>query len=190
MMHKYFSLSQYLVKVIECVSKEEAQPIPRNLLGYLPSRFRNEDFNYIIMPKLGNNTLLDFLMRIIHHNSLPEVEYRASIKLSGYICRKVFDAFFHLHTVEGVAHGENKPDNIMFTDAKGLALIDFGQAEKLGTVLNHKIGSPSYQAPEVLLNKPNYVIDQADIYDLGCTLFTVLFLDFPFGEKFSKNEFY
>ena len=69
MRHKYFSHSQYLVKAIECVSKEEAQPIPRNLLGYLPSRFQNEDFNYIIMPKLANNTLLDFLMRIIHHNS-------------------------------------------------------------------------------------------------------------------------
>jgi hypothetical protein len=69
MRHKYFSHSQYLVKAIECVSKEEAQPIPRNLLGYLPSLFQNEDFNYIIMPKLANNTLLDFLMRIIQHNS-------------------------------------------------------------------------------------------------------------------------
>jgi serine/threonine protein kinase len=69
MRHKYFSHSQYLVKAIECVSKEEAQPIPRNLLGYLHSRFQNEDFNYIIMPKLGNNTLLDFLMRTIHHKS-------------------------------------------------------------------------------------------------------------------------
>jgi serine/threonine protein kinase len=78
----------------------------------------------------------------------------------------------------------------MFTDAKGLALIDFGHAELLGTVLNHKVGSPSYQAPEILLTRPNYVIDQADIYALGCTLFTVLFLDFPLGKKFSKNDFY
>jgi len=78
----------------------------------------------------------------------------------------------------------------MFTDAKGLALIDFGHAELLGTVLNHKVGSPSYQAPEILLTSPNYVIDQADIYALGCTLFTVLFLDFPLGKKFSKNDFY
>ena len=78
----------------------------------------------------------------------------------------------------------------MFTDAKGLALIDFGHAELLGTVLNHKVGSPSYQAPEILLTSPNYVIDRADIYALGCTLFTVLFLDFPLGKKFSKNDFY
>ena len=102
----------------------------------------------------------------------------------------VFDAVFHLHTVQGVAHGDIKPDNIMFTDAKGLALIDFGHAEHLGTVLKHKVGSPSYQAPEVLLRRPNYVIDQADIYALGCTLFTVLFLDFPLGKKFDKNDFY
>lgn len=34
------------------------------------------------------------------------------------------------------------------------------------------------------------MIDQADIYALGCTLFTVLFLDFPLDKKFSKNDFY
>ena len=78
----------------------------------------------------------------------------------------------------------------MFTDAKGLALIDFGHAEDLGSVLSHKVGTPKYQAPEVLLKSPNYVIDQADIYALGCTLFTVMFLDFPLGEKFSINDFY
>ena len=68
MRHKYFSHSQYLVKAIECVSKEEAHPIPSDLIGYLPSYFQSEDFNYIIMPKLANNTLLDFLMRIIHNS--------------------------------------------------------------------------------------------------------------------------
>jgi hypothetical protein len=69
MRHKFFSHSQYLVKAIECVSKEEAHPIPSDLLGYLPSIFQSENFNYIIMPKLANDTLLAILMRTIHNNS-------------------------------------------------------------------------------------------------------------------------
>ena len=69
MRHKFFSHSQYLVKAIECVSKEEAQPISSDLLGNLPSIFQSENFNYIIMPKLANDTLLAILMRTIHNNS-------------------------------------------------------------------------------------------------------------------------
>ena len=34
------------------------------------------------------------------------------------------------------------------------------------------------------------MIDQADIYALGCTMFTVMFLGFPLGNKFSKHDFY
>ena len=68
MRHKYFSHSQYLVKAIECVSKEEeAHPIPSDLLGYLPSHLQSQNFDYIIMPKLANDTLLAFLMRSIHN---------------------------------------------------------------------------------------------------------------------------
>ena len=69
MRHKFFSHSQYLVKAIECVSKGEAQPIPNDLLGYLPFIFQSENINYIIMPKLANDTLLAILMRTIHNNS-------------------------------------------------------------------------------------------------------------------------
>jgi hypothetical protein len=67
MRHKFFSHSQYLVKAIECVSKEEAHPIPSDLLGYLPFHLQSQNFDYIIMPKLANDTLLAFLMRSIHN---------------------------------------------------------------------------------------------------------------------------
>jgi len=80
MRHKVFSHSQYLVKAIECVSKEEAQPVPSDLLGYLPSLLQSQNFNYIIMPKLANDTLLAFLMRIIHNNN-KKVWCRTSLKL-------------------------------------------------------------------------------------------------------------
>jgi hypothetical protein len=68
------------VKAIECVSKEEAQPVPSDLLGYLPSLLQSQNFNYIIMPKLANDTLLAFLMRIIHNNN-KKVWCRTSLKL-------------------------------------------------------------------------------------------------------------
>ena len=34
-----------------------------------------------------------------------------------------------------------------------------------------------------------YLIDKVDIYALGITLFSIMFLDLPFGEKFDNKEF-
>ena len=94
-----------------------------------------------------------------------------------------------MHVVCGVGHGDIKGDNIMFNDDLTLAFIDFGHSEVLGTLIRERIGSPKYQAPEVLRSLPQFKIDKADIYALSSTLFTILFLNFPFNKTSEFSNF-
>jgi serine/threonine protein kinase len=42
----------------------------------------------------------------------------------------VCSGLFYLHTQDGLAHGDIKPDNIVVTQDNKLALIDLGHTEK------------------------------------------------------------
>ena len=82
-----------------------------------------------------------------------------------------------------MAHGDIKPDNVMFTDdLQGLTFIDFGHADEMGTVQKIEIGTEMYRAPEVSTTS-RYLIDSTDIYSLGCTMFAIMFQNFPFHPK-------
>ncbi len=88
----------------------------------------------------------------------------------------------HLHREDKVAHGDLKAENVLLSDDNRLVLIDFGHSEKINAKIAHVIGTHGYQAPEVL-SFAQYGIEQADIYALSVTLFTILFQDVPFGKK-------
>lgn len=74
----------------------------------------------------------------------------------------------------GLAHGDLKPDNILF-DRQGRAkVVDFGLARFKGEKWEPGViwGTPFFIAPEVVRGKqPN---PQSDIFSLGCTLFYAL----------------
>lgn len=79
-----------------------------------------------------------------------------------------------MHTVANVAHGDIKPDNVMFNELLGLTFIDLGHANPLGTKQNDNIGTDIYRAPEIKAGR-RYKIDSTDIYSLACTMFTIMF---------------
>ncbi|KAL8780883.1 MAG: hypothetical protein Q9203_000503 [Teloschistes exilis] len=64
-----------------------------------------------------------------------------------------------LHTVQGIAYRDMKPENILI-DAEGhLKLVDFGFAKKIETRETYTLcGTPEYLAPEVIRNsgKPRF----------------------------------
>jgi serine/threonine protein kinase len=62
----------------------------------------------------------------------------------------------------------------MFTNDFRLTLIDLGHADSLGTVQKKMIGTSRYRAPQIT-GHTEYLIDSADLYALGCTLFIILF---------------
>jgi serine/threonine protein kinase len=79
-----------------------------------------------------------------------------------------------------MAHGDLKPDNIMFADDFSLQLIDFGHSAPMGTLITREIGTRGYRAPEVSKYTP-FLISQTDIYSLACTLFAIMFQTMPFS---------
>ena len=89
-------------------------------------------YSYILMPKLSNDTLLSFLMRASHNNGSKPWR-KLSIRLQQYLCRQACRAVQYLHTVDHIAHGDLKPDNIMFGEDFSLQLIDLGHAAPIGT---------------------------------------------------------
>ena len=79
----------------------------------------------------------------------------------------------------GVIHRDVKPANLMLTDAAVLKVCDFGIASALaGTVDNAvtrplaAMGTSSYMAPEQASG--DRVDSRADLYGLGCTMYTML----------------
>ncbi len=88
------------------------------------------------------------------------------------IILQVAYALCHLHT-HGVIHRDLKPENILITESGEVKVIDFGIAQLLGDVDEHRItqkkrlmGTPIYMSPEQK-ESPNTVSFASDIFSLG-----------------------
>jgi eukaryotic-like serine/threonine-protein kinase len=91
------------------------------------------------------------------------------------IGRQICAALAHAHAA-GVMHRDIKPENIMYRGpgaAGGVVLIDFGLSRLRDdvplTVAGTCLGSPSYVAPERLLERP--ADGRADLYAVGVVLY-------------------
>mmetsp|Transcript_2175 Transcript_2175/g.2469 ORF Transcript_2175/g.2469 Transcript_2175/m.2469 type:complete len:434 (-) Transcript_2175:41-1342(-) len=100
---------------------------------------------------------------------------------------------------QGYVHRDIKLENIMRIeegdkiDAGEIVLIDFGHAKKMpeGEMLSlgRPVGSPSYAAPEVVLNKEFYAC--SDVWSVGVVLYILLqgYLPFPHLQRKRWREF-
>jgi len=91
------------------------------------------------------------------------------------IGRQLCDALDHAHAA-GVMHRDIKPENVMYRGPGGtgdVVLIDFGLSRLRDdaplTVAGTCLGSPSYVAPERLLERP--ADGRADLYAVGVVLY-------------------
>lgn len=94
---------------------------------------------------------------------------------------KICDAVGYAHNKQ-ILHRDIKPENIMIGPFNEVYVMDWGIAETRKTKMQPKnssvIGTFSYVAPEILMNKP--YDSRSDIYSLGILLFYLVYLKLPF----------
>ncbi|MFH0908038.1 MAG: serine/threonine-protein kinase [bacterium] len=87
----------------------------------------------------------------------------------------------------GLAHGDVKPENILFDKEGHAKVVDFGLAQLKGEEWTPSVvwGTPFFISPEVAHGKRP--TPQSDIYSLGCTLYYALAGKMPFNKPMIED---
>jgi serine/threonine-protein kinase len=143
----------------------------------------HEGAAYIVMEFLEGESLEARLRRV----------GRLAVVDAGRICRQVAMALAAAHR-RGIVHRDLKPDNVFLVPdlevvgGERAKVLDFGIAKLVGddqarsaTRTGSVIGTPEYMSPEQCRGANTVQIDhRADVYALGCILFTLVTGTTPF----------
>jgi serine/threonine protein kinase len=150
-------------------------------------------YSYLVLPYYPNGTLLDFLVKANAKG------IKLSMNLQQYLFRQLVEAVAELRSCHGLSHLDIKPDNIILKDNFELALIDFAHASEYNrpSQEGRVCGTPAYQPAEVRFlartSHQSYVPALVDAFNLGTTLFVIMFQNFPFhltGDDSSELDAY
>uniref|UniRef100_S4RYI2 Serine/threonine-protein kinase PLK n=1 Tax=Petromyzon marinus TaxID=7757 RepID=S4RYI2_PETMA len=150
----------------------------RHIVQFISS-FKDENFIYIIL-ELCNGQSLAHMLR--SRKVLTETEVK-------YYLRQLISGLRYLHQC-GVVHRDLKLGNFFVTDSMEVKIGDLGLATTLEPPEMRKrtvCGTPNYLAPEVL-NKRGHG-PEADIWSLGCAVFTMLAGRPPFSTSDLANTY-
>ncbi|GAA6063026.1 hypothetical protein JCM10212_001805 [Sporobolomyces blumeae] len=140
--------------------------------------YEDEARLWIVLEYVDGGDLLDYTMK---KKGLSERETR---EIAAMVCQAV--AYLHSR---GITHRDLKPENLLLTKgAKPVCKVtDFGLAKMVTdqTMLKTMCGTPTYLAPEVILN-PNPSAGYSplvDAWSIGVVLFSLLTCQTPFDES-------
>lgn len=109
-------------------------------------------------------------------------DWKAVTQAMAQVARAVAHAHSH-----GVLHRDLKPSNILWDDAAGPQVTDFGLAKLMDeadgtvTVSARVLGSPNYMAPEQAQGDVSAITTATDVYGLGAVLYELLSGQPPFA---------
>jgi serine/threonine-protein kinase len=135
----------------------------------------DQGYHFIVMEFLDGCDLADFIR---NKGPLPT---RAAV---GYA--RAAAAALGFAASQRIIHRDIKPSNLFITANGTLKVMDFGLSKELDadrslTAVGAVLGTPSYMAPEQAAGAK--LCHRADIYSLGCTLFTLLTARRPYEGK-------
>ncbi|GAA6010087.1 hypothetical protein JCM11491_005861 [Sporobolomyces phaffii] len=140
--------------------------------------FEDDARIWIVLEYVDGGDLLDYTMK---KKGLSERETRE-------IALMVCQAVAYLHSC-GITHRDLKPENLLLTKSNKpvCKVTDFGLAKMVTdqTMLKTMCGTPTYLAPEVILNpNPQAGYSPAvDAWSIGVVLFSLLTCQTPFDES-------
>ena len=126
--------------------------------------------NYsVLLPLCPGGDLLQLLRHQPHHAlSEPDARTYAGMIAHGLLA---------LHAA-GLAYRDLKPENLLIRENGYLRIADFGFTAPLAECRKQRIGTPMYQAPELMRKQPHGVA--VDWWALGCLLLEMVTGHSPF----------
>lgn len=92
-------------------------------------------------------------------------------------------AISYMHS-KGLLHGDIKDENILIDENGRVKLIDFGSASFFtGQKYTRFLGTIPFASPEILRGDQSYDGPSAEVWALGCCLYTMLTGQIPFSSK-------
>ena len=188
----------YLKNEIEILSKLSHNNIATVLQDL--KHTENDSHIYIFLEFCNGGNLMNLKnMYKVNNTYIPD-------KIVQFIFRQIIEALRYLH-INNIVHRDIKLENIMlhFPNNKMdniedifnsiVKICDFGFARNMETSLARTVlGTPSYMAPEIILNKNNpvwkFYNEKVDIWSLGVILFEMLFFNYPFPRILGETNPY
>uniref|UniRef100_A0A182MRM6 Serine/threonine-protein kinase PLK4 n=1 Tax=Anopheles culicifacies TaxID=139723 RepID=A0A182MRM6_9DIPT len=140
--------------------------------------FEDFDYVYLVLELAENGELQQYL----RERNKPFSEYEAAL-----IFKKVVDGLLYLHT-QKILHRDISLSNVLITKEMSIKIADFGLATELMQLdeKHHTLcGTPNYISPEVASRASHGL--PADVWGLGCMLYTLLVGRPPFDTDGVKS---
>ncbi|KAK9508910.1 hypothetical protein O3M35_006351 [Rhynocoris fuscipes] len=140
--------------------------------------FEDSDYVYLVLELAHNGELQRFIKN--HKVKISEEEV-------AYIMLQVVEGLLYLHS-HNIIHRDLSLANLLLTKEMRIKIADFGLATQLkGPDEKHMTmcGTPNYISPEVAMRSSHGL--EADVWGLGCMLFTLLVGKPPFDSDAIKS---
>lgn len=140
-----------------------------------------EDANYVyLVLELCHNGELQRFLKLQGSNALPEEQ-------AGRIIRQVVQGLLYLHSHQ-ILHRDMSLSNLLLTRDMQVKIADFGLATQLTRPDEKHLtmcGTPNYISPEIATRSSHGL--EADVWSLGCMLYTLLVGKPPFDTDAVKS---